>query len=82
MTDPGDFERSAARRRSIVRRAQLYTYGFLAAALVTAFGGSALVAWVLTATGLPFGKTWLAILIIVLLPSLVAMVWRAVRDRT
>jgi FtsH-binding integral membrane protein len=77
-----EIERSAARRRQIMQRARMYTYGFLAAALAVAFGGSTIVAWVLSRTGLPFLQTWIVVLIIVLLPSLVTMVWRAVRDRT
>lgn len=82
MTEQDDFDRSAEIRRRIILRAQLYTYGFLAAALFVAFAGSAMVAWILSRTGLPFLKTWIAILIIVLLPSLVTMVWRAVRERS
>jgi FtsH-binding integral membrane protein len=82
MTDQEEFDRSAEVRRRIIMRAQLYTYGFLAAALAIAFGGSAMVAWILSRTGLPFVKTWIAILIIVLMPSLVTVVWRAVRERS
>jgi FtsH-binding integral membrane protein len=82
MTDQEEFDRSAEVRRRIIMRAQLYTYGFLAAALAIAFGGSAMVAWILSRTGLPFVKAWIAILIIVLMPSLVTVVWRAVRERS
>jgi FtsH-binding integral membrane protein len=82
MTEQDDFQKSAELRRRIIVRAKMYTYGFLAAALAIAFGGSAMVAWILSRTGLPFVKTWIAILIIVLLPSLVTVVWRAVRERS
>ncbi len=35
----------------------------------------------MSGVGLPFVQTWVAILIIVLLPSLLTMVWRALRSR-
>ena len=67
--------------RRILRRATLYTWGFFVAAILVALGGSALLAWMLTRVGLPFIETWLAVTIIVLLPSLIGIVWRNVRDR-
>jgi len=79
MTHEDELERAAEARRRIVARASLYTWGFLVTALVIATGGSALIAWIMSSVGLPFLKTWIAFLIIVLLPSLLTMVWRAVR---
>jgi hypothetical protein len=79
MQDSRDLERV---RRRIFLRANLYTWGFLAAALVVAVGGSGLVAWLLSRTGLPFATTWVVITAIVLLPSLLGMVVRAVRERS
>jgi FtsH-binding integral membrane protein len=67
------------RRRIILRRAALYTYGFLAAGLIVAIGGSALVAMLMARGGLPFLQTWLVITAIVLIPSLLGLVIRAVR---
>jgi len=81
MTHEEELERGAEARRRILARASLYTWGFLVTALVIATGGSALIAWIMSGVGLPFVKTWIAFLIIVLLPSLLTMVWRAVRGR-
>jgi membrane protein implicated in regulation of membrane protease activity len=55
-------------------------YGFLAAGLIVAIGGSALVALLMSRGGLPFLQTWLVITAIVLIPSLLGMVIRAVRE--
>lgn len=76
-----DGEEAARRRiRTILRKASLYAWGFFALAFATALGGAALVAWVLMSAGLPFLETWLVISAIVLLPSLIGIVWRALRD--
>ncbi len=74
-----EFER---RRRAILRRATVYTWGFLGVGLAIAVGGSALVAWLMARTGLPFLATWGVITGIVLLPSLIGLVVRAVRERS
>jgi hypothetical protein len=77
----GNGEEAARRRiRLILRKASLYAWGFFALAFATALGGAALVAWVLTRAGLPFLESWLVVSGIVLLPSLLGIVWRAVRD--
>ncbi len=81
MTYDEEMARAAEVRRRIVQRARLYTWGFLTTALIVATGGSALIAWIMSGVGLPFVQTWVAILIIVLLPSLLTMVWRALRSR-
>ena len=60
MSSTGDA--GAERRRRAIRRATLYTYGFLGAALLTTVGGAALVAWILSFTGLPFLTTWLVLM--------------------
>ncbi len=54
-------ERLDAERRRILRRAALYTYGFLVLAIVVAVGGSAFIAWIFTATGLGFLPVWLVL---------------------
>lgn len=66
-------------RRKIVARATLYLYGFLTAAIVVAVGGAALMAWALTGVGLPFRETWIVLAIIIVLPSVIVLLWRAVR---
>lgn len=76
---PDDLER---RRRAILRRATLFTWGFLAAGLLVAVGGSALVAWMLARGGLPFVTTWIVIASIVVLPTLIGLVVRAVREHS
>ncbi|MCI0434630.1 MAG: hypothetical protein L0271_13465 [Gemmatimonadetes bacterium] len=81
MTHEDELERSAEVQRRILARANLYTRGFLVTAIVVATGGSALIAWIMSGVGLPFLQTWIVILIIVLLPSLLTLVWRAVRSR-
>lgn len=72
----------AARRRirTILRKASLYAWGFFAAAFATALGGAAIAAWVLTSAGLPFLESWLVMSGIVLVPSLIGIVWRALRE--
>lgn len=59
----------------------MYLYGSLSAALVIAFGGAALIALLLRSTGLPFLTTWLVLSLVVLVPSALAVVWRAVKER-
>jgi hypothetical protein len=76
-----DLEEFERRRRAIFLRATLLSYAFLAAGLLIAVGGSAGVAWMLTRVGLPFGSTWAILLGVVLLPSLIMIVVRAVRER-
>ncbi|HEX2166652.1 MAG TPA: hypothetical protein VHG09_05380 [Longimicrobiales bacterium] len=68
-------------RRQIVRRATLYTAGFLAAGIIIALGGAALVAWLLTRAGLPFIRTWLVLTAIIVLPGLLATIWKMIRGR-
>jgi hypothetical protein len=79
-TDPRQAE-ARGRMRSVLARATRYTYGFLAAGFGVALAGTAIVAWFLHRLGMPFPQTWLALLIIVLLPPMLTFVWRAVRDR-
>jgi hypothetical protein len=66
-------------RRQILRRATLYSAGFMAAALVIAMIGAAFVAWLLTWRGLPFVRTWLITMVIIVLPGLLAAVWKLIR---
>jgi hypothetical protein len=75
--DPG-----AERRRQAIRRAGLYTWGFLAAAIVTAVGGAALIAWVFSRTGVPFLAAWGILIAVIVVPSLLLLAWRGVKERT
>ncbi|MEX0907801.1 MAG: hypothetical protein WD054_05680 [Gemmatimonadota bacterium] len=79
MTRPRDGE--AEVRRQIMRRAAMYTAGFAAAAVAIAAVGAALIAWMLTGRGLPFGRTWLTVMGIVILPGLLAAIWKTIRAR-
>lgn len=80
---PGDArDPEAQARRRIVMRATLYMYGFLTAAIVVALGGAALIAWFASRRGFPFLQTWLVLSMIILLPSLLMLVWRAVKERS
>ena len=74
-------DEQAAARRQIVRRATLYSVGFLAAGLITAVVGAAFVAWLLSHAGLPFTRTWLIVTGIILLPGLLATIWKMIRGR-
>lgn len=78
---PGE-EAARRRIRAILRKASLYAWGFLALAFAVALGGAALAAWVLTGAGLPFLEAWLTMSALVLVPSLIGIVWRALRDRS
>lgn len=68
-------------RRQILRRATLYSVGFLAAGLVVAVAGAAFVAWLLTHAGMPFRRTWLIVMVIIVLPGLLATTWKQIRGR-
>ena len=81
MSFQSELDAYAARRRELVRRARMYLYGSLAAALVVAFGGAALIALLLRTTGLPFFETWMVLSLIVLVPGGLAVVWRALRNQ-
>jgi hypothetical protein len=74
--DPG-----AEARRQIVRRATLYTAGFIAAAVGISIIGAAVVAWLLTFAGQPFLRTWLVLSIVIALPGLLGALWKLVRAR-
>lgn len=80
MTRPPDDPQSETRRQ-IVRRATVYTVSFLAAAIGIALLGGALVAWLLTWRGQPFLRTWLIVAAIIVLPGLLAALWKLVRGR-
>jgi hypothetical protein len=77
----GNEERDIARRRSVARRAALYSAMFTAAAVIVAMLGAALVAWLLSWTGLPFRRTWLVLTVVIVLPGLLAAVWKFMRER-
>ena len=68
-------------RRQIMRRATLYSIGFLVAGLVIAVVGAAFVAWLLSRVGLPFTRTWLIVTAIIVLPGLLATIWKLIRGR-
>jgi hypothetical protein len=72
---------SDERWEAAVRRAGLYSALFVGAALLVAIIGAALVAWLLTFTGMPFGLTWLIVTVVIVLPGLAGALWRLFRDR-
>lgn len=75
MVEQGRPDPERQTRRRLIRKATLYTVGFLAAALAVAVAGSALVAWLLATQGLPFGRTWLVLaMLMVLIPGIALLV--------
>jgi hypothetical protein len=78
----GSEDAGAQRRRRAIRRATLYGHGFLAGAAITTVGGAALVAWMFSRTGLPFLTTWIVLMAVILVPSLLLLAWRGVKERT
>jgi hypothetical protein len=74
-------DRDARVRKEILRRATLYTLGFLGAAVIIAALGAAFVAWLLTWRGQPFLRTWLVAMAIILVPGILGMIWKLVRGR-
>lgn len=66
-------------RRRILRRASYYTAGFIAMTLIVATAGSALIAWFLTLSGLPFRVTWIALTLLVLAVPPLGMAGGALR---
>lgn len=76
-----DSERFRQERRRILRRAALYTYGFLFAAIAVAVIGAAVVAWLLSFTGVPFRETWLVLIVIILVVPLIGQLVEALRKR-
>lgn len=78
---PGKSDPFRAERRRIVRRATWLTLGFFLAAVVVAVVGSAIVAWLLSTTGLPFLKTWIALSIIMIVVPLIWIAVEAIRRR-
>jgi hypothetical protein len=66
-------------RQRILRRATLYTAGFISVTVGVATAGSALIAWFLSVSGLPFRLTWIALTLIVLVVPLVGMMVGALR---
>lgn len=79
VKEPSDSDPGRKARRRILRRAALFTYGFFLTAVIIAVVGSALVAWLLSVTGLPFLETWIIITVIVLLVPLIGMGLGAIR---
>lgn len=74
----GGHDNGDARQR-VLRQAAIYTYGFIALAVVVAVGGSAFLAWVFTVAGLPFFKTWLVLTCLTLGIPLIGQVVLRVR---
>jgi ABC-type Fe3+ transport system permease subunit len=68
-------------RRRILRRASYYTISFISTTLAVAAAGSALIAWFLTLSGLPFRATWIALMITVLAVPPLGMAVGALRKR-
>jgi hypothetical protein len=68
-------------RRDLIRKVDFYTFIFLGAALLITLVGSALIAWLLRGLGGPFLYRWLIIAAIILLPPVMAMIWREIRGK-
>ena len=78
MAEPLD-EGARARRR-IIRRATLLTAGLMAAGVVIALAGAALIALLLGFAGMPFLQTWLVVSAITLIAALAGAIWSARRS--
>jgi hypothetical protein len=63
MKRPEDFD---ADRKRIIRQISVVTWGLAAGALFFAVLGGALLAWILTGTGLPFLRTWIILSLLLL----------------
>jgi hypothetical protein len=68
-------------RSRLVRQVTIYTAAFFAAAVVIAVVGAALVAWLLSFAGQPFLRTWLVLTLVIVLPGLLAALWKLIRLR-
>ncbi len=68
-------------RQRILRRASLYTAGFVLMTLAVAIVGSALIAWFLSITGLPFRTTWIVLTLTVLAIPMLGMAGSELRRR-
>ncbi len=79
--DHDDYDPYRRERRRILRRAALYTYGFLVAAILVAVVGAAAVAWILSFAGLPFGETWLVLSVVILAVPVIGRIVEALRER-
>jgi hypothetical protein len=66
-------------RRHLIRKADWYTFIFLGAAVLIALVGAAMIAWLIRGLGGTFLVRWLAVAAIIVLPGLVAMIWREIR---
>jgi uncharacterized membrane protein len=71
---------AAEERRRIIRRAQLYTWGLFAAAMVVAFGGAALIALFVRVSGVGFIRRWLVITALVLVPATILYLIQRYRE--
>jgi hypothetical protein len=68
-------------RSRLVRQVTIYTATFFAAAVAVAIVGAALVAWLLRFAGQPFLRTWLVLTLVIVLPGLLAALWKLIRLR-
>ena len=66
----------------MIVRAGQYARGFFAAAIVTAVAGAALVAWLFSFTGVPFLAAWAILIVMIVVPPVLLLAWRGVRERT
>jgi uncharacterized membrane protein len=74
VSGPNDFDEE---RRRIVRRISLLTWGLIAAAVLLAIVGGALLAWIFTGIGWPFLRSWPIISALLLgIPALIHLVYR------
>jgi membrane protein implicated in regulation of membrane protease activity len=79
LKGPADAERS---RNEIIRRATLYSIGFLLAGVATAVLGAALIALLMSLIGMPFLRTWLMLTGVVLAAAVAALLVQGWRGRS
>jgi hypothetical protein len=68
-------------RDRIISQATKFTLSFLAAGLAIALVGGAFIGWLLRWAGQPFLRTWLIATALIILPGLLAGIWKFFRER-
>lgn len=72
MGRPEDLD---AERRRIVRRLAFLTWGLRILAGLLAVGGGAILAWMLSLTGMPFVRTWVNVSLLLILVPVAVHLW-------